>query len=156
MGQMYEIVFDLPLFNINTCAILLFLCKKNKMKQYNTLVLGASLKPERYSYKAIVKLRENAIETFAFGLRKGQVTDVTIDTEWKNYESIHTVTLYLNPKRQKDFYSKILALKPQRVIFNPGTENEELMLLLKQNNIAYEIACTLVLLSVGNFKTDVA
>lgn len=137
------------------CNTFIFV-QKNKMKQYNTLVLGASLKPERYSYKAIVKLRENTIETFAFGLRKGQVTDVPIDTEWKNYESIHTITLYLNPERQKDFYSKILALKPQRVIFNPGTENEELMLLLKQNNIAYEIACTLVLLSVGNFKTDVA
>lgn len=136
------------------CNIFIFV-QKMKMKKYNTLVLGASLKPERYSYKAIVKLRENAIETFAFGLRKGQVADVTIDTKWKNYKTIHTVTLYLNPERQKDFYSKILALKPQRVIFNPGTENEELMLLLKQNNIVYEIACTLVLLSVGSFKTDV-
>ncbi len=123
---------------------------------YKTLVLGASLKEIRYSNKAIKKLVANDIETVAFGLRKGIVDGIEIDTKLKRYKDIHTVTLYLNPKNQKEFYAYILSLKPKRVIFNPGTENEDFMEILKDNNISYEIACTLVLLSIGNYKNILA
>lgn len=116
-----------------------------------TLVLGASLKPNRYSNYAIQKLIANNYEVVAFGLKKGTVAGVEIDTELIPYKDLHTVTLYLNPKRQKDYYDYIVSLKPKRVIFNPGTENPELFSILKANNIHFEVACTLVLLSTNQY-----
>ena len=117
----------------------------------STLVLGASVNASRYSHKAIFRLRDRKIETFAIGAKKGKVLDVVIETDKVEYNNLHTVTLYLNLARQKEYYSYILKLKPIRVIFNPGTENVELMELLKKNNIKTEIACTLVLLSTNQY-----
>lgn len=116
-----------------------------------TLVLGASLKPERYSNMAIRKLVNYKHDVVAFGMRKGSEQGVTIDTELKNYQDVNTVTLYLNPKRQEQYYSYIVSLQPKRVIFNPGTENPELYSILKENTIAFEEACTLVLLSTNQY-----
>jgi len=114
-------------------------------------VLGASLNPERYSFKALQKLTENKILTRAFGLKNGVVFGVTIDSEKKSYKEIDTVTLYLNPKRQKEYYEYIVSLKPKRVIFNPGTENVEFVKLLKSHHINSEEACTLVLLATNQY-----
>lgn len=116
-----------------------------------TLVLGASLKPNRYSNYAVQRLVANGIETVAFGLREGQVSGVDIDTNLMDYEAIHTVTLYINPKRQVAYYDYIISLKPKRIIFNPGTENPEFYSILKENNISFETACTLVLLSTNQY-----
>lgn len=116
-----------------------------------TLVLGASLKSQRYSNIATNRLRNYNHEVVAFGLRGGVINDVKIDTELINYEDIDTVTLYLNPKRQQEYYDYIINLKPNRVIFNPGTENPEFYALLKQNNIKVEVACTLVLLATNQY-----
>ncbi|MDW5290094.1 CoA-binding protein [Formosa sp. PL04] len=116
-----------------------------------TLVIGASLKQERYSNKAILRLVGAKQETVAFGLKSGVVSGVTIDTELIQYEDIDTVTLYLNPKRQVQYYDYIIGLKPKRVIFNPGTENPEFYTLLKENGIDFEQACTLVLLSTNQY-----
>jgi len=116
-----------------------------------TLVLGASLKSERYSNIAINRLVRYGHETKAFGLREGEVTGVSIDTELLNYENIDTVTLHLNPKRQAQYYDYIISLNPIRVIFNPGTENPEFYKLLLDNNIDYEVACTLVLLGTNQY-----
>ncbi len=116
-----------------------------------TLVLGASLKTQRYSNRAVRKLVDNQHETVAFGLRKGDVAGVTIDTELLQYENLDTITLYLNPKRQKEYYNYIIGLKPKRVIFNPGTENPELYALLEAEGIEAEVACTLVLLSINQY-----
>ena len=117
----------------------------------STLVLGASVNTGRYSNKAIFKLKEHKIVTFAIGAKTGKVLDVVIETEKKEYEDINTVTLYLNPTRQKEYYDYILKLKPSRVIFNPGTENTELMNLLKENEIEVVVACTLVLLNLNQY-----
>ena len=87
----------------------------------------------------------------AFGLNEGVVNGVKIDTTLKPYKDVDTVTLYLNAKRQKEYYNYILSLKPNRVIFNPGTENPEFYQLLKEHNINFEIACTLVLLSTNQY-----
>jgi len=87
----------------------------------------------------------------AFGLKEGVVDGVSIDTTLKTYKDIDTVTLYLNAKRQKEYYDYIISLKPNRVIFNPGTENPEFFQLLKNQNINFEIACTLVLLSPNQY-----
>ncbi len=118
-----------------------------------TLVIGASLKQDRYSNIAINRLVESNIKVVAIGLRKGVVAGIEIlkSTQKKDlnnlkFEGIHTVTLYLNAKRQVEYYDYIVSLKPIRVIFNPGTENEEFYNLLTKNNIDYEIACILVLL----------
>jgi predicted CoA-binding protein len=116
-----------------------------------TLVLGASLKPNRYSNYAIQRLVAHDYEVVAIGLKEGIVDGVTIDIELKAYKDIDTVTLYLNAKRQQEYYDYIIGLKPKRVIFNPGTENPEFFQLLKENNIDFEIACTLVLLSTNQY-----
>jgi predicted CoA-binding protein len=116
-----------------------------------TLVLGASLKTNKYSNFVIQKLVSHKIETVAFGLKEGNVLDVAIKTELLDYNDIHTVTLYLNPKNQMAYYDYIVSLKPKRVIFNPGTENPEFYKILKENNIPFEEACSLVLLSTNQY-----
>ncbi len=123
-----------------------------------TLVIGASLKPERYSNKAIQMLTESKIDVLAIGLREGKVAgikiykfDDAIALTSKKLKDIHTVTLYLNTKRQENYYDYIISLKPKRVIFNPGTENEDFYKLLTKYNIDFEVACTLVLLRMKAF-----
>jgi predicted CoA-binding protein len=116
-----------------------------------TLVIGASKNPERYSFKAINMLREYDHEVVAVGLKIATVGDVEIQTGQPDFRNIDTVTLYINPKRQPDFYTYIIGLKPRRVIFNPGTENTDLYTLLEQNEIRFEEACTLVLLRTNQF-----
>ena len=116
-----------------------------------TLVLGASLKPNKYSNFVIHKLVNHNIETVAFGLKEGIVEGVVINTEKLPFKDIHTVTLYLNPKNQQGYYEYIVSLNPKRVIFNPGTENPEFYKILRENNISFEEACSLVLLSTNQY-----
>ncbi|MFO8147807.1 MAG: CoA-binding protein [Bacteroidota bacterium] len=121
------------------------------MEKKKTLVLGASLNPSRYSNIAINRLVVYKQPVVAVGLRKGEVAGVPISTKKEHFENVDTVTLYLNPKRQVEYYDYILSLNPQRVIFNPGTENPELFQLLKKNNIGFEVACTLILLGTNQY-----
>lgn len=116
-----------------------------------TLVIGASLKRERYSNLAINKLVNNGIEVLAIGSQQGEVSGVTIQTEMTVFDDINTLTLYLNPIAQKPYYNYIINIKPQRVIFNPGTENPELFDILNQNNIYFELSCTLTLLATNQY-----
>lgn len=116
-----------------------------------TLVFGASLKTNRYSNLAIRRLLQNGIETQAFGLKSGQVGSVQIKTNLDELPNIHSVTLYMNPERQKQYYQQLIVLQPERVIFNPGTENPEFYEILKKEGIEVEVACTLVLLSTGQY-----
>ncbi len=116
-----------------------------------TLVFGASLKPIRYSNIAVTRLVNSGHAVVAYGLRTGNVAGIEIDTELIQYEDLDTITLYLNPKRQREYYDHFVTLNPKRVIFNPGTENPELYKLLKENNIDFEVACTLVLLSTNQY-----
>jgi predicted CoA-binding protein len=116
-----------------------------------TLVLGASPNPHRYSYIAINRLRSHNHPTVAIGRRKGVVGDIDIDMERKPIEGVDTITLYLNASNQKQYYDYILSLKPKRIIFNPGAENDELYDLARKNGIQPMEACTLVLLSTGQY-----
>ena len=116
-----------------------------------TLVLGASLKAERYSNIVIHRLRKYNVETVAIGLRPGTIDDVEIDTDLEPYEDIDTVTLYLNPQRQEPYYDYILSLSPNRVIFNPGTENPTFYKKLQNAGIEVEVACTLVMLGTKQY-----
>ena len=116
-----------------------------------TLVLGASDTPSRYSFLAVHRLRSYGHPVVAIGKKNGVVNDVTIDKEKKPIENVHTVTLYLNPAHQKQYYDYIVSLKPQRIIFNPGAENDELAELATRNGIKPLEACTLVLLSTNQY-----
>lgn len=117
-----------------------------------TLVIGASENPERYSAKAIKALVSNNHEVVAIGLREGEVSGISFNAEKKEFPNIDTVTLYVGPKNQPEYYDYIVGLKPKRVIFNPGTENDEFIEMLKSNDIYPEVACTLVLLSTGQYE----
>ena len=116
-----------------------------------TLVLGASENPARYSFLAINSLRKHQHPVEAIGRRIGRVLDVDIATEKTPLDTVDTVTLYLNPTHQKEYYDYILSLHPKRIIFNPGAENEELYHLATKNGIQPLEACTLVLLSTGQY-----
>lgn len=120
-------------------------------KEKKTLVIGASENPERYAYKAVVKLMDNNYPVVAFGLRKGSVNGLDITTEFPEDTDIHTVTLYVGPKNQPEYYDRIIALKPKRVIFNPGTENFEFEEKLTDLGIEAFEACTLVMLASRQF-----
>jgi len=121
------------------------------MKNKKTLVLGASTKPDRYAFKAITALVEKGHSVLAIGQNTGEVAGVKIYTKAIPLSKIHTVSLYLNPARQRDYYNYIIEANPKRVIFNPGTENPEFYQLLALNNIKTEVACTLVLLATNQF-----
>jgi predicted CoA-binding protein len=116
-----------------------------------TLVLGASANPARYSFLAINSLRKHQHPVEAIGRKEGKVLDVDIVTEKKSFDTVDTVTLYLNPTHQKEYYDYILSLRPKRIIFNPGAENDELCHLAQKNGIQPLEACTLVLLSTGQY-----
>ena len=121
------------------------------MSDKTTLVIGASVDPTRYANKAIRMLRSHGHEVVAVGRDKGKVVDVEIQQSIP--EGLHpdTVTLYINPTIQKSYYDQVAALKPRRVIFNPGTEHEEFESLMQKNGIEPVEACTLVLLSTNQF-----
>jgi len=114
-----------------------------------TVVIGASTNSDRYSYMATVSLLRHGHEVVPIGLKEGQIESVNILTGMPAVSDVHSVTMYINPQRQPEYYDYILSLKPKRIIFNPGTANPELMQLCAANNIEVTEACTLVLLS-GN------
>ena len=116
-----------------------------------TLVLGASIKLNRYSNLAIHKLVNHEIDVVAYGLKEGKVAGINIDTVLNSYKDIDTVSLYIKPNIQTDFYDYIMSLKPNRVIFNPGTENLKFYQILKENKIDFEVACTLTLLATNQY-----
>jgi len=121
------------------------------MKNKKTLVLGATTKPDRYAFRAINMLVEKGHTVLAIGQNTGEVAGVKIQTKAIPVKNIDTVTLYLNPARQRDYYNYIIEAQPKRVVFNPGTENPELYQLLELNSIKAEVACTLVLLATNQY-----
>lgn len=121
------------------------------MEPKKTLVLGASDNPSRYSYLAIRRLRSYGHPVVAIGRRNTKVEDVLIGTTKDRFDNIDTVTLYLNPQHQQEYYDYILSLHPRRIIFNPGAENSELAALARNEGILALEACTLVLLSTNQY-----
>jgi predicted CoA-binding protein len=116
-----------------------------------TVVLGASDNPSRYSFLAVERLREKGHPVVAVGKREGKINDTLILTGEPLVNDVDTVTLYLNPVLQVAAYDYILGLKPRRVIFNPGTENDELEEILRSKGIESVEACTLVMLAAGMY-----
>jgi uncharacterized protein len=120
-------------------------------KTKKTLVLGASDNPARYSYLAMKRLAAHHHPVVAVGRKDTMVGNITIHKDHVAEGGIDTVTLYLNPKNQVEYYDYILSLNPKRIIFNPGTENDDLIAKAKENNIEPFIGCTLVMLSTGQY-----
>jgi predicted CoA-binding protein len=117
-----------------------------------TLLLGASPNPERVSYQAIKSLKKRGIPIIAIGKREYDDEEMKIITGLSAPDvPVHTVTLYLGPENQKDYYDFILSLKPKRIIFNPGTGNPELAKLARKNGIKVVEGCMLVMLKTGQF-----
>lgn len=116
-----------------------------------TLVLGASTKPDRYAHIATLRLLAHGHEVALVGWQAGEVQGITIANEPVEIADLHTVTLYLNPYNQKEWYDYILSLQPKRIIFNPGTENPELTALASEKGIEALEACTLVMLATGQY-----
>ena len=116
-----------------------------------TLIIGASTNKDRYSYKAIQRLRKLNFDVCALGLYEGEIMDVKIETKPTNCKKIHTVSIYLKPQNQFQYLNYLIKLIPKRVIFNPGSENEVLMNKLKEKKISCENSCTLVLLSTNQY-----
>ncbi len=115
-----------------------------------TLVLGASANPSRYSNIAVQKLVRYSHAVIAFGTREGLIGNIAITKTWPT-KDVDTVTLYIGPDRQQEYYSAIIALRPRRIIFNPGTENPAFYKLLGKTEIEFEKACTLVMLGAGTY-----
>ena len=116
-----------------------------------TIVLGASDNPSRYSYLAMNRLQAHRHPVVAVGRKETSVAGIQIHKDQVAEEGVDTVTLYLNPKNQVAYYDYILSLQPKRIIFNPGTENDELMRMAKEKGIQPVIACTLVMLATGPY-----
>lgn len=116
-----------------------------------TLVLGVSPNPLKYSHKAVKRLIENGIEVHAVGKYGTTVDNLEVKNEPYPIEGIHTIALYLNAQNQKEYYDYILSLKPQRIIFNPGTYNDELIKLASENGIKVVEDCVLVMLRAGDY-----
>ncbi len=121
-------------------------------EQKKTVVIGASLKPYRYSHTAVEMLSSYRHPVVALGLKKGRIGEVEILTGRPEVEHVHTVTMYVGPDKQPMFYDYILnTLQPRRIIFNPGTENAEFERMARQNGVEVVENCTLMMLSHGMF-----
>ncbi len=116
-----------------------------------TLILGATTNPSKYAFKAAGRLTAAGYDIVPYGIKKGEVFGVEILNDWTEIGEVHTVTMYVGAARQSEYYEKIVALNPKRVLFNPGTENPEFYNLLNKAGIETEEACTLVLLSLGEY-----
>lgn len=121
------------------------------MDNKKTIVIGASENPLRYSNMAIKALLRQNHSVVGIGAKSGVVETVSFNTEKVAFEDIDTITLYISQKYQPEYYDYFLSLQPKRIIFNPGTENPELYELAKANNIEPINACTLVMLSTGQY-----
>lgn len=120
-------------------------------KNKPTVVIGASPNADRYSYKATVSLQNHQHTVYPIGIKKGFINELEIINTKPELLNIDTITLYIGPENQPEWYDYIVSLKPKRIIFNPGTENSELIAIAQTNGIETEIACTLVLLSINNY-----
>lgn len=115
------------------------------------VVLGASDNPERFSFKCVKMLLNYGHEVVPVGIKNKEVLGIQILTDKSPLKDIHTLTLYVGPARQPEWEDFIVACHPKRVIFNPGTENQDLINKLEKQGVQVVVDCTLVMLSQGIF-----
>jgi len=115
-------------------------------------ILGSSPNTERYSYKAMKMLIEYKHEVFLVNPRYEKIEEYSVEPSLEGLSSIDVVTVYISKKYSDSYLDSIIKLKPRKVIFNPGSENQWLIEQLQKNNIETEEACTLVLLRTNQFN----
>jgi uncharacterized protein len=115
------------------------------------LVLGASSNPQRYSNMVMRDLRYYNHEVVAVGRKSGEVEGMKIQTNLPEDSIIDTVTVYLSEQNQGPYMAYLKNLKPKRVIFNPGAENDKLAMELEKLGVECLEACTLVMLRTNQF-----
>lgn len=118
-----------------------------------TVIVGATPNTSRYAYMAAERLTEHEHEIVPVGIKKGQVfgKDILPIRELPEIADVHTITMYIGARHQQEYYEYLLALNPKRIIFNPGTENQEFMSMAEEKGIEVVPGCTLVMLGVGNY-----
>ena len=116
-----------------------------------TMIIGATNNPGRYASLAAHRLTAHGHEIVNVGIKTGDVAGVPIERAGKIHPDVDTITLYVGPQHQSEYFDYIIKTKPKRIIFNPGTENHELENLAEENGIETMDACTLVLLSTGQY-----
>jgi predicted CoA-binding protein len=121
------------------------------MANKKTIVLGATPDSSRYAYLAANRLVARGYEIVNVGIKTGEVAGVPIEKPEIIHDDIDTITLYVGPQNQPPLYDYIMKTHPKRIIFNPGTENSELRRMANEKGIETEYACTLVMLSVGDY-----
>ena len=122
------------------------------MSKQRVVIVGASDNPERYSHRALLLLRKHGHEVVPVHPKLAAIEGITVVADLSAITSpVDTVTMYVGAAISNGLTEKLTALKPQRVIFNPGAENAPLADALQNAGIACEEACTLVLLNTGQF-----
>lgn len=118
-----------------------------------TVIVGATPNQSRYAFLAANMLREYNHDIVPMGIKQGEVAGKEIlDIRKKPVvNDVDTITLYIGPRHQPEWYDYLLSLKPKRIIFNPGTENDEFEKLAESKEIEVMQACTLVLLRSHQF-----
>ena len=117
----------------------------------STLVIGASLKESRYSNICVKTLASGHFPVTAIGLREGLIDGIQVQAGFPELHDIHTVTLYLGSENQKSWYNYILKLNPERVVFNPGAENQEFENMLSDAGIEVVEGCTIMMVKGGTY-----
>lgn len=118
-----------------------------------TVIIGATPNPSRYAYLAAETLNDHNHEIVLLGIKKGEVLGKPIQNIYEKpaIQDVDTVTLYIGPRNQPEWYSYLIGLKPKRIIFNPGTENSEFEKQAAAAGIEVLEACTLVMLRTGQY-----
>lgn len=118
-----------------------------------TVIIGATTNTSRYAYMAAERLLGAHVEFVPVGIKKGDILGQPILSirEKPMIDDVHTVTMYIGPQNQPEWYEYILSLKPQRIVFNPGTENEAFQNMARKQSVEIVEGCTLVMLGVGTY-----
>lgn len=124
---------------------------RNERKK--TVIIGATTNPARYSYMAAQRLRAHGHDIVPVGIRNGSVAGEPILKIFDKpaIGGVDTVTLYIGPHRQPEWIDYILSLKPRRIIFNPGTENDDFEKRAEEKGVEVVEGCTLVMLNTGQY-----
>ena len=115
------------------------------------MVLGATPNKMRFAHTCVKSLIRYGYSVIPIGIREGEIAGQKILTEKIQEKGVHTVTIYLGPEKQKEYYNYIIQLDPHRIIFNPGAENPELKAMAEKKGIEVVESCTLVMLNSGYF-----
>lgn len=118
-----------------------------------TVIVGATPNPSRYAFIAAEMLTEYDHEIVPIGIKKGELfgAEILNIRQKPVIDNVDTITMYIGPRHQPEWYDYLLSLKPKRIIFNPGTENSAFVKMIEEKNIEPVEACTLVLLRTNQY-----